>query len=90
MSIKVNSIIVGVILLVVGVGLGYYLGSTEAYNRGYQKAVADVKATQTEVAKKAGEEAAKAANPFQATNPLQNVSANPFKDAAKKLNPFAQ
>ena len=90
MNIKINVVVIGVILLVVGLGLGYVWGDRVAYDRGYQKAVTDVKAAQTEVAKKAGEEAAKVANPFQATNPLEGVSANPFKDAAKKLNPFAQ
>lgn len=61
-----------------------------AYEEGYQKAIADTRATQEEVARKAVEEAAKAANPFQTQNPLEGITANPFEDAARKLNPFAQ
>ena len=90
MNTKVHVVIVGGVLLVLGLGVGYMWGDRQAYSRGYQKAAADVKTAQEEVAKKAGEEAAKAVNPFQATNPLEGVNANPFKDAAQKLNPFAQ
>ncbi len=79
-----------VLALVVGAGVGYFGGSKAAYQKGYDKAVADAKATQAEVAKNAAEEAAKASNPFQAQNPLEGVTANPFEQAAKKLNPFAQ
>lgn len=75
-----------VVALVVGAGVGYYVGSST----GYQKAIAEAKATQEEVAKKATEGAAKAVNPFQTKNPLEGVTANPFENAAKKLNPFAK
>lgn len=81
--------IVGIVLLVVGLGVGYWLGSFQAYDRGYEKAVADAKATQEELARKATNDAARAANPFQADNPLEGVSANPFDDAIENLNPFA-
>lgn len=82
--------VVGAVLLVVGLGLGYWLGSFQAYDRGYEKAIADAQGTQEAVAAKAGEQAAKAANPFQTTNPLEGVTANPFDEAKKKLNPFAE
>lgn len=65
---------------------GYFIGNKS----GYAKAQADVKAQQDAVAKKAGDEAAKAANPFQATNPLEGVTANPFEKAKSALNPFSQ
>lgn len=84
-----NPWVIGAVLLVVGLGLGYWIGSG-AYQKGYDKAVADAKAAQEEAAQKAGEEAAKAANPFQAANPLEGVTANPFEKAKKALNPFAQ
>jgi len=90
METKTNVIIVGVVFVLVGLGLGYFWGGKNGYDQGYQKATADIQATQAEVAEKAAGEAAKVANPFQSTNPLEGVSANPFKDAAKKLNPFAQ
>ena len=37
---------------------------------------------------KAAEDAADAANPFKASNPLEGVEANPFETAKKVLNPF--
>jgi len=83
-------IVVGVIFLVIGVAVGYPLGNADSYEDGYEQAVADVQAQQGEVAERASQQAAKAANPFQAANPLEGVSANPFEDAAKKLNPFSE
>lgn len=86
-----RTIIVAVIALVVGLGAGYWFGNRQAgsaYDAGYAKALADAQATQDAAAKKAGEDAAKAANPFQASNPLEGVSANPFDQAKKVLNPF--
>jgi len=47
-----------------------------------------VKKVQDEAAKKAADDAAKAANPFQAVNPLEGVEANPFEKAKSILNPF--
>ena len=80
--------VVGVVLLVVGLGAGYWLGSYRAYTRGYDKAIANVRATQDAAGARAAAEATKAANPFQATNPLEEVEANPFKKAKDILNPF--
>jgi hypothetical protein len=93
MGASTKILLVGVLLLVVGLGLGYWYGTLKvkvSYQLGYDQAIADAKATQEEVAKKAAEEAAKAANPFQAANPLEGVKANPFSEAQKALNPFAQ
>lgn len=70
--------------LVVGLVGGYWYGNKS----GYDRAGADVKKLQEEVSKKATGDAAKAANPFQAVNPLQGVNANPFEKAKKILNPF--
>jgi len=86
-----RTIIVAVLALILGLGAGYWFGSsgtTTAYDAGYEKAIGDAKATQEAAAKKAGEEAAAAANPFQAENPLAGVDANPFEKAKKILNPF--
>ncbi len=72
------------LVLLVGLGLGYWYGNQS----GYQKAQADIKAQQEELVKKAAEEATKAANPFKAVNPLEKVEVNPFEKAQKALNPF--
>ena len=69
-----------VLTLIIGLGAGWWYGDTAGYKRG--------ETLQEEVAKKAGEAAAKAANPFQAVNPLGTVEANPFEKAKKVLNPF--
>lgn len=84
-----NILITGVVFLIVGFGVGYWYGGSVAYDNGYKTAAADIKVQQEEVAKKASEEAVKAANPFQVTNPLEGVNANPFEKAKKALNPFA-
>ena len=82
---------IGVIIaLVVGLAFGYILGNGQGYKVGYNKAIADAKATQEALGKKAAEDAASAANPFKVTNPLEGVEANPFEETAKKLNPFAK
>jgi len=78
------SMLWGVIILVAGLFLGYWYGNSS----GYAKAEADIGAAQDALAKKASEEAVKQANPFQAVNPLEGVSANPFEKAKKALNPF--
>lgn len=70
--------------LVVGLVGGYWFGDS----RGYGRAQADVKKLQEEAAAKAAGDAAKAANPFQAVNPLSGVEANPFEKAKNLLNPF--
>lgn len=64
--------------------MGYWYGD----KKGYTRAEADLKKVQEEAGNRAAEEAAKAANPFQAANPLEGVEANPFEKAKGILNPF--
>ena len=71
-------------VLVVAVVLGYWIGDW----RGYARSQADVKKAQDTTAQKAAEDAATAANPFKANNPLEGVESNPFEEAKKVLNPF--
>ncbi len=84
---KIISIAV-VVFLVVGVGAAYWFGSQKGYQTGYAQGQDDIKKLEEEVANKAAREAAEAANPFQAVNPLEGVEANPFEKAKKVLNPF--
>ncbi|OGN10065.1 MAG: hypothetical protein A3J46_06900 [Candidatus Yanofskybacteria bacterium RIFCSPHIGHO2_02_FULL_41_11] len=63
---------------------GYFSG----HSVGYKTAETDLKKVQEESAKKSAEDAAKAANPFQAVNPLAGVESNPFEKAKQVLNPF--
>lgn len=84
-----NVWLVGVLCLVVGLVGGYFYGNSAAFEKAYDKAVADIKVQQELAAKKAGEDAAKAVNPFKVENPLEGVEANPFADAQRALNPFA-
>lgn len=84
-----NILAIGMVFLVVGFGVGYWYGGSVAYDNGYKAAAADIKAQQEDAAKKAVEEAVKNTNPFQVTNPLEGVNANPFEKAKKALNPFA-
>lgn len=77
-------VIIAAVVLIVGLAAGYYYGQ----QKGYQKAENDIKKLDEAAAKKATDEAAKAANPFQAVNPLQGVEANPFQKIKKVLNPF--
>ena len=72
------------VLIVLVFSAGWWLG----HSQGYNKAEADSKKVQAEAAKQAAEDAAKAANPFGATNPLGEVEANPFEKTKKILNPF--
>ena len=75
------------ILIVVIAGLGYVVYSS-GQRVGYKQAQADIKMSQDELAKVAGEQAAKAANPFQASsNPLEGV-ADPLTKTKSILNPF--
>lgn len=83
-----KSLIILLVVLLLGLGLGYWYGSSTGFDAGYKKAEADVKQLQEAAAKKAAEEAAKVANPFQGVNPLQGIEANPFQKAKKVLNPF--
>ena len=64
--------------------LGYWAGDWQGYGRSQ----ADVKKAQELAGQNAAEDAAKAANPFKASNPLEGVESNPFEQAKKVLNPF--
>lgn len=87
MSFLTNKTVLAVVALAL-IGLIFWGGRASGYSSGYAQAQADVKALEEEVATKATEEAAKAANPFQAVNPLEGVEANPFEKVKKVLNPF--
>ena len=84
--------VVAVVAVVVGAISGYSYGSRVGYlsgdTAGYDRSQEDIKKLQAAAAQKAGRDAAKAANPFQAVNPLQGVETNPFEKATKALNPF--
>ena len=83
----INSKVKLVIMVVVIVGLGYIIYSS-GHRVGYKQAQADIKMSQDRLAKVAGEQAAKAANPFQASsNPLEGV-ADPLTKTKGILNPF--
>ncbi len=72
-------------IVVIAVGfLGYWVGD----RTGYSRSQAEVKKAQEVAAQKAAEDAAAAANPFKAANPLEGVESNPFDQAKKVLNPF--
>jgi len=74
-----------VIIVVVAVGvLGYWVGD----RMGYSRSQTEVKKAQELAGQKAAEDAAAAANPFKADNPLEGVESNPFEQAKKVLNPF--
>lgn len=85
-------IAIGVVVFLAGLGAGYGFGQRAGYQKGddagYKRAEADIKSLEGGASKKATAEAAKAANPFQAVNPLQGVDTNPFEKAKKILNPF--
>lgn len=72
------------VALVIGLVGGYYFGDSQ----GFKRAEANLKKIQEEAADKAAEEAAKAANPFQAPNPLEAIEDNPFEKTKSILNPF--
>ena len=63
---------------------GYLVGDSV----GYKRAEADIKKLDEVAAQKAADDLAKAANPFQAVNPLEGVESNPFEKAKQVLNPF--
>lgn len=75
---------IGLAAIVVVVVVSFLVGNS----RGYNKAQTDVKKAQDEAAQNASADAAKAANPFQAVNPVAGVEANPFAKAKDVLNPF--
>jgi len=72
-----------VVAIVVGF-VGYWVGDRV----GYARSQAEVKKAQELAGQKAAEDAADAANPFKAANPLEGVESNPFEQAKKVLNPF--
>lgn len=76
-----------IVLVVLALG-AFWVGRMGGYQSGYAQAQSDIQNLQKETARKAGEEAAKSANPFQAVNPLEGVQANPFQKVKKILNPF--
>lgn len=77
-----------IVIAIILIGLAFWLGRSNGYSAGYTQAQTDAKALQEESVRKASEEAAKSANPFQAVNPLEGVEANPFEKVKKVLNPF--
>jgi len=77
-----------IIVVIILIGGAFWVGRSGGYTAGYAQAQADAKALQEESTRKATEEAAKSANPFQAVNPLEGVEANPFEKVKKVLNPF--
>lgn len=84
-----NTLLVAAAVLIVGLLAGYFYGNSTAFKKAYDQAITDIKAQQELAAKKAGEDAAKATNPFKVENPLEGVEANPFAKAQEALNPFA-
>ena len=88
---KINlSWLVLVVALVVAVGVGVFLYGNKKTENSSQEQVSQNQLVniQEDASQKALEEAAKAANPFQNSNPLEGVKTNPFEDVRKKLNPF--
>ena len=77
-----------IVFAVILIAIAFWVGRSNGYSTGYTQAQNDAVALQEETAKKATEEAAKSANPFQAVNPLEGVEANPFEKVKKVLNPF--
>ena len=72
-----------IVVIAVGV-VGFWVGD----RMGYSRSQTEVKKAQELAGQKAAEDAADAANPFKATNPLEGVESNPFEQAKKVLNPF--
>ena len=87
-NLKSKGVVALVIGLAVGLVGGYLVTNNIAYDKGYASAEADAKKLQEAAAAKAAEEAAKAANPFAAANPLESIESNPFEKTKKVLNPF--
>lgn len=79
--------------IIVAVGVGAYIyGTKQSSTPTLQDESAQIQNQltniQNEAFQKASEEAAKAANPFQVSNPLEGVNTNPLEEVRKKLNPF--
>ena len=88
MDKKVSQYGIIIAIVVVAIGIGWWFGNSKGYEKGYQTAQADAVKVQEQVATKALQDASKAANPFQAVNPLEGVETNPFEKAKAILNPF--
>ena len=80
--------IITIIVAVILIAAAYWVALRVGFDAGYAKAQNDAQQLNEEAGAKATQEAAKAANPFQAVNPLEGVEANPFEKAKKVLNPF--
>lgn len=82
------------VLLIVAVGIvvgmGAYIYSTRqnSTTTTQEQTINELTDIQNEAFQKASDEAVKAANPFQVSNPLEGVNTNPFEEVRKKLNPF--
>lgn len=83
-----NNKAIVVVAVIALAGVAFWLGRSGGYTAGYVQAQSDINALQEESARKAAEDTAKSANPFQAVNPLEGVEANPFEKVKKVLNPF--
>ena len=81
-------IILAVLALAIGAGAGWWLGNSQGYEKGYEQAGVDAKKVEEKAAQQALEEASKAANPFQAVNPLEGIETNPFETVKDILNPL--
>jgi len=86
-SLLRNKLVLGIVALVL-IGFAFWIGRSGGYSAGYVQAKTDIKTLDEEAARKAAEGASKAANPFQAVNPLEGVETNPFEKVKKVLNPF--
>lgn len=82
------AIVAALATLVIGLLIGNWYGNKTGYDKGYAVAQEEAAKLQKEASRKAVEETAKAANPFQVTNPLEGVEADPFEKTRKILNPF--
>lgn len=82
------NLVIGAALFIIGIIAGSLYGNSNGYKVGYNKAIADAKATQEALGKKAAEDAASAANPFQTVNPLEGVDADPLSKVKNAINPF--
>lgn len=83
-----KSMVFRFLIIIVALVVGYFVGYSIGDGRGYKRAEADIQKLGAAAGERATKEAAKAANPFQAVNPLEQVEANPFEKAKKILNPF--
>ena len=79
------------VAVIVAVGIGAYIyGTRQSSTPTLQEETVQNQLLniQNEASQKALDEAVKAANPFQVSNPLEGVNTNPLEEVRKKLNPF--